>query len=522
MHIPTLFLINVTLSLVVSLTLALTTHKRYSELYFWSASLALIGIGYGSVALRGQVSDLWSIITGNTLFAVSAALLAEGVYRFQRRTPNRWWLWAPVPVTLLCFSLFLNDMGMRLLLGALLVCIQLVFVLTPLIRQHRSTVGRGQYATMAGVFIAIVCMLARSYDVLNGHVPESLFDTNPLYSLIFYGNLLGLMLITFGMVQMVQERTIKELEESESQYRQLIDSAQEGVCILGKEHCIFANPRLAELLNVSAQDLVNQPFLPYIYADDRHMALTHHTHRLGGMQNQPAYDIRLLPRHGQPRWFRISGLTIQWRGELATLIFLSDIHERKQTEEKANQLAYQDALTRLPNRRMLSLRLESLLGTQSEHTKHNALIFIDLDHFKELNDTHGHQTGDILLIQVSERLRQQTRDTDTVTRLGGDEFVILMPGLHEDYHRACEQAQRIGEKILEALKQPYLLESNHADEVKPLSYHCSASIGIHVFGKTHMTEAELLEHADKAMYEAKRHQKGSIRISNNPFLPIPV
>ena len=526
MHIPTLFIVNVTLSLVVSLTLALTTHRRYSELYLWAFALALIGLGYGMFSLRGQIGDIWSIVGGNTIFSISAALLAEGVYRFQRRQPNRLLLWAPVPVTLVAFSLYMDNMAVRLLLSSGLISLQLVFVLVPLLQRRRTTPGRGQYATIIGAFFALACVVVRFIDVARGRIPESLFDNNPLYSLIFYGNLLGLMLITFGMVLMVQERTLKELLDSENQYKKLIDSAQEGVCVLGADRCIFANPRIAELLGVPAEQLANRPFMDYVHPDDKTKARTNHMVRLTGHADNKAYDIRLLTLNDGPRWFRVSGLRIQWHGEPATLVFLSDIHERKLQEEHTHQLAYHDELTHLPNRRFLADRLDHLIRHEQTDNRHVALMFIDLDNFKTLNDTQGHQAGDLLLAEVARRLERHTRETDTVARLGGDEFVVLLPALHRDFAEARKQVLQVAEKILASLKQPYHLTlatggtvlaatgsgtpDTHSITLQ-ITHHGSASIGVHLFSQTAASPNALLDLADAAMYQAKQAGRGMIR-----------
>lgn len=502
MHVPTLFLLNVVLCALVAATLTFTAGRRTSELYVWAAALAVHAAGYGLGGLRGQIPDMWSIVGGNTLLAASVSILAEGVYRFHRRPAPRLLLWLPVPVTAVVFAVFIHDMAARLLWGGLLLIGQLVFVLWPLWTQHRRVAGSGQFALMFGFLLALGCLAARLVYVLGGNVPVSLFDASPLYSLIFFGNLLALMLITIGMILMVHERTQQELINSEGQYRRLIESAQEGVCILDTNRCSFANSRMAELLGIPIDYLVGHSFLDFVHPDDRAALMTQGNAPPPQVDRPPAHDIRLLTAHSGIRWFRSSAVGIQWNGLPATMLLLMDIHERKLNEEKTRELAFHDELTRLPNRRLLTDRLKQALALLSGD-EHVALMFIDLDKFKDLNDQHGHPTGDRVLVEVANRLLRQVRERDTVARLGGDEFVVLVRELHKDYNRAHQQARRVGEKILGALAEPYPF----------LSTPCSASIGIHLFNQPVDAIDNLLNRADSAMYQAKQTSRGTIAFS---------
>ena len=180
-----------------------------------------------------------------------------------------------------------------------------------------------------------------------------------------------------------------------------------------------------------------------------------------------------------------------------------DISERKRTEEKIRQLAFYDALTNLPNRRLLRDRLQQAL-TSCGRTQHSgALLFIDLDNFKGLNDTLGHDIGDLLLIQVAARLVECVREGDTVARLGGDEFVVMLEDLSSNPEDAALQAEGVGEKILAALNQPYLLNGH----VK----HSTPSIGITLFNASSDDIDDHLKRADLAMYQAKDSGRNTMR-----------
>lgn len=185
---------------------------------------------------------------------------------------------------------------------------------------------------------------------------------------------------------------------------------------------------------------------------------------------------------------------------------LSDITAKKAADYEIHHLAFNDPLTNLPNRRFLLDKLKhELLSSSRTHLK-GALLFLDLDNFKVLNDTMGHDLGDLLLKQVAERLLNSVRECDTVARLGGDEFVILLEDLSEDYFAAASQAADIAEKILSKLKQPYILDGH--------MHHGAASIGVAIIDKDMVKIEDILKQADIAMYQAKHSGRGNVKFFN--------
>ncbi|MGS0757016.1 EAL domain-containing protein, partial [Roseateles sp. GG27B] len=182
---------------------------------------------------------------------------------------------------------------------------------------------------------------------------------------------------------------------------------------------------------------------------------------------------------------------------------MTDITLRKASEEQIQSLAYYDPLTQLPNRRLLMNRLEKALAAALRYQRKGALLFVDLDNFKTLNDTLGHEQGDFLLKQVAQRLSHCIREGDTVGRLGGDEFVVMLENLSQDRLVAATQAEAVGEKILTALNQTYVLTN--------YEQHSTPSIGITLFGEQPEGIAEPLKRADLAMYQAKAAGKNMLR-----------
>ncbi|MCX7174101.1 MAG: EAL domain-containing protein, partial [Proteobacteria bacterium] len=180
-----------------------------------------------------------------------------------------------------------------------------------------------------------------------------------------------------------------------------------------------------------------------------------------------------------------------------------DITARKAAEDKINTLAFFDPLTSLPNRRLLLDRLQQALASTSRSKRYGALLFIDLDNFKTLNDTLGHDIGDLLLQQVAQRLATCVREGDTVARLGGDEFVVMLEDLSENDREAATQTETVGEKILLTLNQHYQLAS--------YPHHSTPSIGVALFADQHETVDDLLKRADMAMYQAKAAGRNTLR-----------
>ncbi|MBK9019180.1 MAG: EAL domain-containing protein [Sulfuritalea sp.] len=264
------------------------------------------------------------------------------------------------------------------------------------------------------------------------------------------------------------------------------------------------NRAFTELTGFEPEDIVG--LTPRVLKSGRHgpefyRAMWESISSTGGWQG----EIWGQRKNGEiyPKWLSISEVRNE-AGEVTHYIGSHyDITERKRAEERINELAFFDPLTSLPNRRLLLDRLKQAMAASARSAKHGALLFIDLDNFKTLNDTLGHDTGDMLLQQVAERLRNCVRETDTVARLGGDEFVVMLEDLSANAGEAATQAEVVGEKILASLNQNYQLgRKNH---------HNTPSIGITLFAGHRCTMDELLKWADLAMYQAKAAGRNTLR-----------
>jgi diguanylate cyclase (GGDEF)-like protein/PAS domain S-box-containing protein len=193
-----------------------------------------------------------------------------------------------------------------------------------------------------------------------------------------------------------------------------------------------------------------------------------------------------------------------------------DITERKLAEENMLKLAFHDSLTNLPNRRLLNDRLGQAMATSKRSGRYGALIFLDLDNFKSLNDTHGHSVGDLLLIEVADRISSCGREVDVVARFGGDEFAVILEDLTKDKTTSLTQTMIVAEKIRAILCKPYVLKVQHADKTATnIDHQSTASLGVALFLDHEVTTDEVIKWADTAMYLAKEAGGDSIRVFEN-------
>ncbi len=216
-------------------------------------------------------------------------------------------------------------------------------------------------------------------------------------------------------------------------------------------------------------------------------------------------EICLMESHG--------GVVRDAEGAVKYVVVLSrDITERQVAAEKIHHLAFHDPLTQLPNRLTLNDRLQHAMAASKRSGRYGALLFLDLDHFKPLNDAHGHEAGDLLLVEAAQRIVKCVREMDTVARFGGDEFVVILGELDVDFAASMAQAELVAEKIRAALAAPYFLAVTTCSGVtRQVEHHCTASIGLTLFLDHERSQEEVLKSADAAMYLSK--EGGRDRVS---------
>jgi diguanylate cyclase (GGDEF)-like protein/PAS domain S-box-containing protein len=299
----------------------------------------------------------------------------------------------------------------------------------------------------------------------------------------------------------LQDRLSKESEalwESEARYRQFVDDLPLGVLVVQDGIIKFANAALASLAGYSQLELLGNPFLPYLVEEDRRRAAETHAQRMRGEAVPASFEYRVMTRSGEVRHWRLAARTIDWHG-FATHSVVTDVTELKRVEEKLERSAHFDALTGIPNRVLLADRLRQGLVQTGRSERLMAICYLDLDGFKPINDTWGHDAGDRLLVEMAERLQFCLRGGDTVARLGGDEFVLLLLDLER-----IEECEGALQRVLEAIAHPVVV----GDQMVSVS----ASIGVSIYPRDGEDPDVLLRQADQAMYLAKESGRNRYRL----------
>jgi diguanylate cyclase (GGDEF)-like protein/PAS domain S-box-containing protein len=234
----------------------------------------------------------------------------------------------------------------------------------------------------------------------------------------------------------------------------------------------------------------------------------------GTMSESIAFEVQHRCKDGRLLWGEVQSRPVRdAKGAITGYHGITrETSKRRQLEDRVRQLAFYDPLTHLPNRRLLSDRLNQSIAASQRNKCHCALLVLDLDNFKPLNDAHGHLVGDLLLIEAALRLKGCGRKVDTVARFGGDEFVVLLNDLDANLAEATAQASMVAEKIGACLSAPYVLQVEHPIHAPETVVHrCSASIGVVLYLGTLATPEEIFKWADAAMYKAKAAGRNAIR-----------
>jgi diguanylate cyclase (GGDEF)-like protein/PAS domain S-box-containing protein len=277
----------------------------------------------------------------------------------------------------------------------------------------------------------------------------------------------------------------------------------------GRYATLYLSSGFSRMLELPEEMLLDDGsvFVRHIHEADRPLylkALQHSAAKLEPLD----LEFRVRTASGEEKWLRATaepeavGEEITWHG------YIADISLRKRQQIEIEELAYFDPLTHLPNRRMLVDRLTQALAACGRRGDRGALLFIDLDNFKTLNDTHGHDIGDAFLAQVAGRLKETLRKSDTVARIGGDEFVVIAQELGRDHASAVSRGITIANQILGSFREGF--------ELGELRHQGSASIGVVVFDGTDTRVEEILKQADLAMYQAKAAGRDGVALFDPP------
>ncbi|MFN7155711.1 MAG: EAL domain-containing protein [Acidovorax sp.] len=304
-----------------------------------------------------------------------------------------------------------------------------------------------------------------------------------------------------------RKRMEENLRANEQRLRSILERLPVGLCLVQNDGRIgFMNQRYIDICGYTQEDVPDSDtWWTRAYPDPVERNTTRQMWRASdelaadGSGIIPSAEYTILCNDGQRRPVEVSGVFVDG----GRLITMQDLSQRKAAEEEINSLAYYDPLTRLPNRRLLMDRLQHALATSARHHRSGALLMLDLDNFKTLNETRGHDRGDMLLQHVAHRLRSCVHEDDTVARQGGDEFVVVLEDLGDSPEDAAARSEEVGQRILAVLREPYELDGGE--------HHSSISMGITIFSDMRETVDELLKRADLALYQAKDAGRDTLR-----------
>jgi diguanylate cyclase (GGDEF)-like protein len=364
----------------------------------------------------------------------------------------------------------------------------------------------------AGVIYCVIYLLCWLIFIIlnaNGLMFEPYFPGTPSTQWLFGA-------LTIWLVLMPIPELVLSLRKANSVQRAVIEATTDGILVVGNEGNVETyNQRFVDLWRISGEIVATQndkamlEFVVQQLTDPAQFIAK--VEELYAHPEQSSFDTlhfkdgRVFERYSHPQRLDEQVVGRVWS--------FRDVTERELAQAEIHRLAHHDALTMLPNRRLLNDRLEQNLAASQRNNQNGAVLFMDLDNFKELNDTHGHGVGDQLLLEVTRRLSHCVRKVDTVARFGGDEFVVILGELDQDMESARLHAKRVAEKIQNELTQAYQLNGvNKLGETTQIFHHCTSSIGITMFPGPAASPEELLKRADKAMYWAKEAGRNAIRI----------
>lgn len=292
------------------------------------------------------------------------------------------------------------------------------------------------------------------------------------------------------------EGKLAALEQSEERFRRIVHTAEEGIWEIDSVSCTsFVNPRMAAMLGYSIEDMLGQPLSSFLDVEGKALLETNIARRQEGVPER--HEFKFMHKEGHPVWTTMTTNPIfdaagRYMGALA---LVTDISTTRQPADLVWQQASFDPLTRLPNRHMFMERLRHEARKADRNDAFLALLFIDLDHFKEINDRLGHAKGDQVLVEATRRIASCVRGTDMLARLGGDEFTVILAGLDH-----VGSVERVARSMISLLGLPFDLNGEKA--------YLSASIGIALYPADGRELDTLVEHADQAMYASKNGGRG--------------
>lgn len=533
---------------------------------YWGLSALLIASGMFLLGLRGHIPDFLSIVTANTLIMLGVGFMYAGTHtdiselklqqahmQFRNRIlvmlargePTGSVMLATVTgieaihPEMICSILLLDDEGKRLVE---VVAPSLPDFYNEAIKGVEIGVGQGSCGTAAfvGERVIVDDISTHPYWQLYKEVAASaglaacwsqpikssthhVLGTFAIYHReVNKPTAADIMLIEqcADLISIALDKNAAEvrLHDREKQLQLVLDASQLGFWdwdILKNK--VIRNERWAAMLGYNLNDIefTVKQWLDFIHPDDQAMAYKSIQDCLEGLTPVHSIEYRMRTKDGQYKWILDQAQVVERDVNHKAIRMCgthTDITERKLMEVQIRHQALYDGLTQLPNRYLFEDRLRQAMMKSKRTGCYGALMFLDLDNFKPLNDSYGHAVGDLLLIEVATRLKSCVREADTVARIGGDEFVVELEQLDMDKKLSEKEAESTADKIRRLLAEPYILKmTTGAGSESTVVYHCTASIGVVLFIGNEIGPEEILKRSDDAMYLAKDAGRNQIK-----------
>jgi diguanylate cyclase (GGDEF)-like protein/PAS domain S-box-containing protein len=505
-HIPTIFIVIVAISFALAAAIAMVSFGRKNGLMPWAFGIAMHGLAYLLFSLRGEISDFLSIVVANTAIATMFAMFTEGIRNFSGRQKRIWLIWAPIPVVAISFSFLLDDLQSRIVLSGAIYALQSTLLAWYAHRSRLITGGRGGYVVATGALLLSLVMLARLAGALVGyHSPASISTSSPIQTLTFLISIISTLLVVIGVLLMTWERDERLIMESEMRMRTLFESTSDAVMLLDERGFFECNPATLKMFGCPSKDVfvtkkpadLSPPRQPDGTDSDTlaqqqiAKAMRESSNRFEWMHQ------RLDDGSSFPAEVLLNAMDFNGRHVLQAVV--RDISERKRMQAELERQAHLDALTGLSNRGHFMQRAEFELARALRYAKPLSLLMMDIDNFKQINDTHGHRAGDEVLRTLAATCRRTLREIDLIGRIGGEEFAVVLP------EAGMEQAQEVAER----LRRDIAAAGAGLDADTSIGF--TVSIGIAGLESGKVTIDSLLSAADQAMYAAKAAGKNCVR-----------
>lgn len=491
----------------------LNTHHSLVPLLRYMVAALLLGPPITLLVLRSVLTDSPANFLGPPAF------FTMGLASWYLISVNK----ISAAIKLMTVGVWITITGIAIFSGGLRSPVMGIYPILVVLTGWLDSTRSAKWITGLSITVTLGLWLAEQLQWLPVQLtpPTAVYTINQIIVTLLSAVLIVFVMRTFKLrLEQLQEtkNNLKKhalaLEKSEDRYRTLIEWSPEAILVHRQGKIVYANPAVIKLFGApDAATLLATQTADLIHPDNRATQAARMQSIINREAIPPATESKFLKFDGTVIDVQVQGTAIDYDGEPAIQVSIHDITERKKLENEIRQLAFYDVLTHLPNRRLLDDRLHQVLSTSKRHGGYSALMFLDLDNFKSLNDSYGHALGDALLVDAAARLKKCVREMDTVARFGGDEFVILISELGNTQTESTEQALAIAEKIRQALSHPYILQAQQAANAgSSITHQSTVSMGVAVFSSEQAHQEDIFKWADVAMYQAKDEGRNRVRL----------